>query len=358
MMLAADDYCLDLGESIHATALAAKPAAPGALPGRTAAGGSRRAARADSARMSDVPDEKADGVFERAAEKWDTVVSSGHGSRLWQEVGTIRRHLNKRLCGKPLDGFNAGLNHRLARALDGKPAKRAVSVGAGAGAKESVLMRHGLAEHFDLFDISPKMRERAAERVEELGFADRVAISGEDAFEVASGPYDLVHWNSALHHMLDTRAALEWSHRVLAPGGILYMREYVGPDRFEWTERQVELANRFRRALPERFRRVPEEPERLRARKVRPIDPEVTRASDPTESADSANIMPALLDCFPEARVWELGGVIYHIGLTHLIENFDEERDADWLQMALVADDYCIDLGESIHAAALAVKPV
>jgi hypothetical protein len=87
------------------------------------------------------------------------------------------------------------------------------------------------------------------------------------------------------------------------------------------------------------------------------VRPEVILADDPTEAVDSATILPAVHEYFPEARIWHLGGVVYRIGLTHLHENFDEEQDREWLEMVLVADDYCIDLGESLFAAALAVKP-
>jgi hypothetical protein len=36
--------------------------------------------------------------------------------------------------------------------------------------------------------------------------------------------------------MFDVDGAVAWSKTVLKPGGVMYVEEFVGPDRFQWSD--------------------------------------------------------------------------------------------------------------------------
>jgi len=44
---------------------------------------------------------------------------------------------------------------------------------------------------------------------------------------------DFVHWNNALHHMLNFEKAVQWSYQILKVDGVFYMDDFVGPSRFQ-----------------------------------------------------------------------------------------------------------------------------
>jgi hypothetical protein len=65
-------------------------------------------------------------------------------TRWWQHP-PILRHINKKVCGKPVDGFSMGLTMRARSLLEGRlPLRKGISVGCGNGMKEMTLLREGI----------------------------------------------------------------------------------------------------------------------------------------------------------------------------------------------------------------------
>jgi ubiquinone/menaquinone biosynthesis C-methylase UbiE len=56
----------------------------------------------------------------------------------------------------------------------------------------------------------------------------------------AAGQFDAVMSNSVIHHIPDPADCLREMHRVLAPGGILFVRDLLRPETAEEVERFVE----------------------------------------------------------------------------------------------------------------------
>ena len=77
---------------------------------------------------------------------------------------------------------------------------------------------------------------------------------------------------------------------------------------------------------------------------------------DPSEAADSANIMPALLEAFPQADVVAVSGGIFQAALHRIMGNFDAEDDAAFLRLLWAQDQTLIDHGHVNWASALAQK--
>ena len=75
---------------------------------------------------------------------------------------------------------------------------------------------------------------------------------------------------------------------------------------------------------------------------------------DPTEAADSANILPAIRDYFPMASLTLTGGVIYHLALNDVIANFTEADDLQLLQSLLVIDSALTSGNLTQYATAIA----
>ncbi len=279
------------------------------------------------------------------------------GPTRWWQHPLIVRHVNESICGVPVDGEAAGDVWLLERRLPGRVFGRGISIGCGSGPKEMALLRAGLVSHFDLYEVSDARIQQGQELTEHyrlhnrIGWHHRVVDFASGALD---GEYDLVYWNNALHHMLDVDQAVQWSKRALRPGGYLYVNDFVGPNRMQWPDEALALASRAREHLPKRLLKRPTGEGYLPTR-VKRVDPDKLAAVDPTECADSEDILPAIRRHFPSAWIKPIGGTIYHSALHNVIVNFTDE-DTPLLEMLLLLDDVCTMSGHTHYAVALAPR--
>jgi SAM-dependent methyltransferase len=277
----------------------------------------------------------------------------------WWECDYIVKHINQNVCGEALPGMSAGL-HRVAaeRFWDRLPFARGVSIGCGTGSKERHVIRSGLVQHFTLFELSSVAVEQGRMQAEEAGLAESMTFRMEDglAAETGEGVYDLVYWNNALHHMFDVKAALEWSRRVLRTGGVLLMDDFVGPTRMQWSDRLLDINTAVLGALPREYLRHPMRPGYWVSPRAERTPVAAVIAADPSECADSANILPELMRIFPDAWVRKTGGGIYHVALNDVLHNIVAAQDYALLDKLLDLDDQCVAIGETHYAVAIAVK--
>jgi SAM-dependent methyltransferase len=284
---------------------------------------------------------------EAVAESWNNRTRDVR-NKFWL-FPAITGHINQKIIGKNIPGVSSGFNNRLS--VEG-PFDRAISVGCGQAGKELSLLKSGTVRHFDLFELAPERMKSAEEAYKAAGFGDKATFNVRNAFEEeADGLYDLVYWNSSLHHMPSARQAIEWSRKALKPQGLFAMFEYVGPTRFQWTERNLRFMNDFLAAVPDRLFEVDGHPGAMRSRKIRRATIEQMLSVDPSEAADSSSIIPSLEIFFPEAKIEWLGGALYHFGLKPILPNIEDDPDgAHIMNSALLLDDALSELGENHFA--------
>lgn len=290
--------------------------------------------------------------LKRAASYWNNYQETER-SRWWHSSEIIR-HYNEKVCGKPLDGWNAGGIDLLKRRLNGRKLQKAISIGCGTGMKEIGMLKSGIVESFVCYDISQHMIDIATQNAEKEGFMERMNFCCSDFF--ASGcsaeAYDLVFWDNSLHHMPDARQAVKESERILKKGGFFFCNDFVGESRFQWTDMEMAIVNGLRLYLPDKYFYGPEG----RIFKRFQTKPEVEQMiqSDPSEAADSSNILPAIEEIFSDATVIPTGGLIYSICLEDIIYNMEE--NSELLKYMLELDDQTIQFGLTLYAFALAEK--
>jgi SAM-dependent methyltransferase len=296
------------------------------------------------------------GETRQAAAHWDALPLLPERTRWW-ESHTIIRHINRRIAGVDSEGTAGGDAALLSAQNGGAAYARAISVGCGTGYHELELLRAGVVAHFDLVEIAPSRVAAIHARAAAMGLAARIAVSSADPFaDTAPARYDLVYWRDALHHMNPTLDAVAWSRSVLAIGGLFYMHECVAPSYMQWSEHQLDLAERIRRLLPPRYLADPHLPQRqVPQRRTRPTIAGM-RASDPSECVDSANILPSVRAVFPNAQVVPAGGIVYMLALNDILANLDEQRDDGLLAALLAIDDLYADGGDFVYAVAHARK--
>lgn len=152
--------------------------------------------------------------------------------------------------------------------------------------------------------------------------------------------------------MPDTGYAIEVSNEILTEEGIFFCNDYVGPLRFQWSDIELALINGVRTMLDESVFKK-DGGDSYRRRYKRP-SLEHMFTTDPSEAADSANIISSIKAVFNEPLIINTGGLIYHITINYILHNIPE--DSELLQWLLSMDDEIIKLGFYHYAFALAHK--
>ncbi|KQY45708.1 hypothetical protein ASD32_10870 [Rhizobium sp. Root483D2] len=278
--------------------------------------------------------------------------------RYWLFPDCVRA-INKRI-GTDSAAWMDGLIDKLKAQLAGKILERGISIGCGAGGKELQLIKCGIVGAFELFEISEQRVEQGKALFASFGLSHKAEFRTDDGLTALkfSERYDLVYWDSALHHMDDTRHSIELSVNALKPGGYLVINEYVGPNRFQWRDEELRFMDAFRAALPDRFFSKSAGARIEATRKV--VKPTIQQmiALDPSEAPDSEAILPAIYELLPDASVWLLGGAIYHIALNDVIANFQLPSDDALLKLAMLTDEAVSAAGYNHFAACIYQKPI
>lgn len=133
---------------------------------------------------------------------------------------------------------------------------------------------------------------------------------------------------------------------VLKPDGYLIVNEFIGPTRFQWTDRQIECINNLLAILPTKYR-VLENGKSLKSKIFRPSRLRM-KLGDPSEAIESSNICPCLSEHFNIVERKNYGGTILHMLLNgiahHFIENNFEAQQ--WLQICFEIEDLLMKEGE------------
>ena len=276
----------------------------------------------------------------------------------WDDAATLR-HINKLVCGEPVEGLHAGFHRRIGDILknSGVSSPRGISVGSGSGMKELWLLQTGAVSTMDCYELGPTLVEAGRRIAAEHGMENRLRMHLGDPFsEELPADYDLVYWNNSLHHMKDTPAAVAWSRDRLRRGGLLAMDDYVGPDRFQFSDELLRRVSEAMALLPDRCLGKCDKPGEMVSRTVGRWSAEAVAAADPSEACDSARILPALTSCFPDAEVIPTGGAVYFLGMSGLFGHFVLEEDQRILQAVLQIDHLLAERGETPYAVGFGVK--
>jgi len=115
--------------------------------------------------------------------------------------------------------------------LGGGECRRVVDLGTGPGDIPVMLAQRSRIPSITGVDAAEEMLKLARPKVEALGLANRIAFQRADVkqlpFEDAS--FDGVFSNTILHHIPEPVRLLREALRVLAPGGLLLIRDLYRP---------------------------------------------------------------------------------------------------------------------------------
>jgi SAM-dependent methyltransferase len=213
------------------------------------------------------------------AEYWDKFVGSHLNSPdHWEANQVVQQSQWRFITGSaflnPIDWFMQRFG----------PFARMASICSGSG----LLERHIAASYLrdpdgriDGYDISPGSVEVA--RAKAAGMSGvYYHVCDINSAELDASSLDAAFAHGALHHIRNLDHCLGQIRSALQPTGYLYVNDYVGPRRYQWTDVQLRLARELLSTLPSRY---------VRNAILDRCDPVALKTADPSEAVRSDHIM-------------------------------------------------------------------
>jgi O-antigen biosynthesis protein len=211
-----------------------------------------------------------------------------------------------------------------------RPAEFALSIGSGWGDLDRTGYEVGLFRRCLGFDLSEGAVQRARTLALQLGhpLAYEVADLNRLSLQGRYGPFDLIFANASLHHIQELERLFEQVEAVLAPDGLFFFHEYVGPSRFQWRPKTLAICTRILDILPKRLRGHVDQIHR-------PTFAQFVNG-DPSEAVHSEEIISIASMFFDLIEVVDGGTTLTQPLLNDIIRYFDEDAETEATILRLI----------------------
>jgi SAM-dependent methyltransferase len=241
----------------------------------------------------------------------------------WQSP-VVRAAINRRISG---DSEIAPEAHLVAAHGPAIPAPYALSLRAGDARLEVALVTSGACQRVTGLDGEEPRAQSANASVPE-NLRERIRFQQGELLEWApEEPLGAVIARSVLHRQQDLDAVLDHVRAVLVPGGLVFVEEFVGPARFQWTDAQLEVVNRLLACLPDELLIDLAADDGRRKRSVNRPRPASHAAANPHDAVCSDRILGGLDARFERVEVHLYGGAVYHQLFSRIMGNFAAQPD-------------------------------
>ena len=259
---------------------------------------------------------------------------------------------------------------------------RVLSLCCGHGHAERELRSARSYRHCDALDISEPALQNARRLAHEQGI-DNISYQNHDINHLQLSHYYDLAIAGGIHHISNLEHVFAEVARWLRPGAPLIMYEYIGPNQYQPTRRQLEAIKACIHLIPEKYRIHASAQRKLglqsldqamdHFRKHRTTsdselissDPAVSRffraehipmsraqwdITDPSEAVRSEDIIPVAKQVFGEVVVRYLPGSIVQFTLYDLAANFysDTEEVHELLEMLVKIEDVLMKFDKDI----------
>ena len=277
---------------------------------------------------------------EKAAEWWSDPGREVPGTQ-WLQIPGASENMNRRATGDPeMDWIthSAGLLSKFP-----KPVK-VLSLGCGFGVIERALRRSECCQLIHGLDVAAGAIDGAKKTAQDEGLDGLTyAVADLNTATLPKETYDAVYVHAALHHVFQLEHLLDQIKHTLKPGGLFVVYEYIGPSQMQFPRRDLELADAFLKAIPERYRSMT----RLKGIKKEALrlSLDAMNLADPSESIRASEIVPLTASRFEVKHFRYVGGTLLLLIFSEISGNF-KENDAEIVPLveALIAlDNFLID---------------
>jgi 2-polyprenyl-3-methyl-5-hydroxy-6-metoxy-1,4-benzoquinol methylase len=271
----------------------------------------------------------------KVADYWDQHTDqSFYGETYWLANPSIARRFNSNAVGgREYESWvNFCVQHFLGNRL---PVERVLTIGCGDGVLDRHLASINTAKLIEGIDIAPNRIEIAKQMAAQQGMQEviKYTLCNAETTDFPSAPYDAIFFNSALHHMSELESLLQRCANSIKRRGYLFVNEYIGPNRFAFSEREKQVMQAAFQLIPEKYRISHADHDRGKVRSHLAFpDPVEVSNVDPSEAIRSEEIVSILEQYFDIIEFNIAGGTLQQYLLSGIAGNF-QESDPDSLQV-------------------------
>jgi SAM-dependent methyltransferase len=232
--------------------------------------------------------------------------------------------------------------------LNNRSSLLALSLACGSGGSELTWAQLGKFKRIDGYDLSNERIADAKQKAREIHLESILNFKVANLYDlrIIENYYDVVLAESAFHHLTPLEVIMERTSRFMKPNGYLIIKDFVGPTRFQWTDRQLDITNGLLDVFPLKYKRR----WRTGTTKLGVFRPSILSMllMDPSEAVESSRIMPLLRKVFDIVEVKEYGGTILNLLFSDIAHHFiSVDEDAKKiLRVCLDVEDLLLKLKE------------
>lgn len=237
----------------------------------------------------------------------------------WGSIPQVRERWNNMISGNKNIDFYSYITNKF---FTEQSNLKALSLGCGAGGNEIAWAQTNRFGHIDSLDISPHQIKLANRLANQYGLSNILNFQVGDVNEINidKNNYDAIFTMGSLHHFSPLEDILDKIDSLLKADGYFIIHEYVGPTKFQWTNRQLEVINGLLSIFPKNYR-IKWGTGTIKKRIVRPSKLRM-KVGDPSEAIESSNIIPLLHEKFEIVEIKPFGGTILHMLFKDIAQNF------------------------------------
>lgn len=257
----------------------------------------------------------------------------------WWDVPEIRYRWNRLITG---DGDIEHYEYISGKYFANRENLSGLSLGCGTGHKELKWIDQGKFNSIEAIDLSKPRIEKARKEAQAKGYNNLINYRVGDIYkiELAESFYDAVFVENSLHHFSPLKEILLRVNFALKPEGFFIVNEFVGPTRFQWTEKQIEVINGLLSIFPCKYKEYLGNANKQKSNIFRPSKLRMI-LDDPSEAVESSNILPYLHEIFEIVEIREYGGTLLQLLFSEIAHNFisSEPEIKRWLKICFEIED-------------------
>ncbi|MEA1937283.1 MAG: methyltransferase domain-containing protein [Patescibacteria group bacterium] len=236
----------------------------------------------------------------------------------WYNIPEVKWRWNHLISGDARIDYYEYIFHKY---FPNKKNLKALSLGCGTGHNELEWAKFGAFKNIDAYDLSKTRIEFAKKEAVKKGYSDTINYRIADVYKIKerNNYYDIVLVEHSLHHFSPLKDLLLQINSFLKADGFFIVNEFVGPTRFQWTDRQLEIINGLLSILPTQYKTKTNGSIKRKVFKPSRLS---MILNDPSEAIESSNILFLLRKTFEIKEVKEYGGTILMMLFSEIAHNF------------------------------------
>ena len=257
----------------------------------------------------------------------------------WWDIPEVRNRWNSLITGDSNIEYYEYISEKYFKNQKGL---LGLSLGCGTGHRELKWANQGKFKTIEAIDLSKPRIELAQKEAQRKGYDSIIDYRVGDIYKVELPRlfYDVIFVENSLHHFSPLKKLLIRIENSLKLDGYFIVNEFVGPTRFQWTNKQLEVINGLLSIFPQKYKRLLDDGNKKKSNIFRPSKLRMI-LGDPSEAIESSKILPFLKEIFEVVEIKEYGGTILQFLFSEIAHNFtsSEPEIKRWLKICFEVED-------------------